>query len=345
MRIGQVSGPGPGETLHLTNGESTGATLRESGLGGAVLAWRDVLNEGPLQALPVPELRVRRAAFLSECGWGNESAILAGFEDRDRLLDGALEEGRPIVLWFEHDLYDQLQLLQILARVGEADCELCRIELIEVDAFDGHLGFRGLGELNVAELATLWPERRPMTGEAVALGRLGWDAVCAPEPTAIEALLGRDLSARPFLGAALRRFLEELPDVTSGLARSERRLLELLADGPRAPASLFEESQRREEAPFDGDAWVWRRLAALGAGIQPLVTLAGGGALPSPPPSGDARAFAGATFALSATGLEVLAGKADLIDLRGIDRWVGGTHLQPERLWRWNAAAGHVVRG
>ena len=31
--------------LHVTNGDSAAGTLRETSLGGDVLAWRDVLNE------------------------------------------------------------------------------------------------------------------------------------------------------------------------------------------------------------------------------------------------------------------------------------------------------------
>ena len=44
-----------GETLHVTNGESTARTLRETSLGGAVLACEAVLHEGPLANVPVDE--------------------------------------------------------------------------------------------------------------------------------------------------------------------------------------------------------------------------------------------------------------------------------------------------
>ncbi|HKB20032.1 MAG TPA: heavy metal-responsive transcriptional regulator, partial [Gaiellaceae bacterium] len=40
----------PPALLHVTNGESAGNTLRQTGLGGAVLPWQDVLHEGPVPA-------------------------------------------------------------------------------------------------------------------------------------------------------------------------------------------------------------------------------------------------------------------------------------------------------
>ena len=303
----------------MTNGDSTVGTLRQTALGGDVLAWRDALNEGPVPALPADRLREVRAAFLAACGWGSRREILDG-ERRDDLFARALAERRHVVLWFEHDLYDQLQLLQILALVGEIGRDPERLELICVGAFDGRPDFHGLGELTADELESLWPARRPVTDELVELGRLGWDAVRAPEPTAVEAFLRRDTAPLPFLAPELRRLLEELPDVESGLSRGERQLLEALADGPKTRVQAFLASMEREEAPFEGDAWVWRRLAALRPRVE-----------------------GSAELALTDAGREVLAGAADQIDLLGIDRWVGGTHLRPGNLWRWDRSAGRVV--
>jgi hypothetical protein len=137
--------------------------------------------------------------------------------------------------------------------------------------------------------------------------------------------------------------LEELPDSRTGLARSERQLLELLADGTRTPARLFVESQSREEAPFAGDAWVWQQLAELGKGDTPLIAVEDGTRVPEPPPIGAARTFATASLAITDAGRAVVAGKADRVELLGIDRWLGGTHLRPDHAPRWDRAAARVV--
>src|SRR5437763_3596828 len=106
-----------GAPLHVTNGESVASTLRTTSLEGVVLSWDDVLHVGPLAFDPA-ESRCLRARFLAEHGWGDEDAIRAELERRDDLLGRA----RTVVLWFEHDLVDQLQLLQVLSQLpGEAD--------------------------------------------------------------------------------------------------------------------------------------------------------------------------------------------------------------------------------
>jgi hypothetical protein len=330
------------EALHVTNGDSAGNTLRQTALGGTVLSWQDVLNEGPVPAVPASELREVRATFLSDCGWGSRSAILDELERRDRLFEQAVAD-RPVVLWFEHDLYDQLQLLQILDLVGEVGVNAEHLELINVGTFEGRPNFKGLGELNADELETLWPLRRPVTEELVALAADAWAAFRAPEPTAVESFVGGDTSSLPFVAAALHRLLEELPSVESGLSRSERQLLEALAGGPQMPIQMFLASGAREAAPFEGDAWVFRRIAELGGGEHPLVELAGGGVFPQPPPHGDTVSFAGTALVLTDAGRAVLTGDADRVDLLGLDRWLGGTHLRPDSLWRWDSAAGRVA--
>jgi hypothetical protein len=41
----------------------------------------------------------------------------------------------------------------------------------------------------------------------------------------------------------------------------------------------------------------------------------------------------------------VLAGEADRVDIVGLDRWLGGTHLERNGFWRWDPAAARVARG
>jgi DNA-binding transcriptional MerR regulator len=326
--------------LHVTNGESAGNTLRQTGLGGAVVPWQDVLHEGPVPAVRRPELLRTRAAFLSACGWGNRRAILSSLERRDRQLLDALRDGVHVVLWFEHDLYDQLQLLDGLAlahSVGVAP------SLIVVDSFPGKPGFRGLGELTAAELETLWPGRRTANAETLAAATAAWDAVRAPDPTALAEWVRHGSAELPFVAPALLRLLEELPDATDGLSGTERRALQAIAADARTPVAAFIAEQDLEAAPFLGDSWFYRALAGLGRGPVRLVETDEGGELPKPPPQSDGSAFARLPIRLTTEGERVLRGAADRVELLGVDRWVGGTHVTPDRLWRWDPAAAALV--
>jgi hypothetical protein len=319
--------------LHVTNGDCAVKNIQDAGMEGDVIAWRDVLHEGPVPAgLDAAGLRAVRAEFLAGQGWGDAAAIEAGLAARDERLAAALGH-EPVILWFEHDLYDQLQLIQVLDAVnGTAD-----IATILPDRF--------LGEMDADEVAALWPGRELIRRDQVALGQLAWDAVRAPDPTAIHALLDIHTAALPHLGAALRRHLEELPAVGDGLGRVEREALEALAAaGPQTPPEVFLAAQRAEAAPFLGDTWMWTRLHELGQGESRLVQTTAGEPLGPPPAGPDGGSFTEQKLELTDAGRAVLAGEADRAALLPLDRWVGGIHLTgPEPAWRWDARAGRAV--
>ena len=232
--------------LHITNGESAGNTLRQTTLGGAVLPWQDSLHEGPVPAQPRHELLRTRARFLAGCGWGREQALLSSFERRDRQLLDALRDDLQVVLWFEHDLYDQLQLLDVLAL---AHTEAGAPDLIVVGSFPGRPSFAGLGELTASELETLWPSRGRATPAVLEAATSAWTALRAPEPTTLAEWATRDTAELPFLAPALRRMLEELPAQADGLSGTERRALHAVAAGAHTPPAAFVAVQRLEEAP------------------------------------------------------------------------------------------------
>ena len=285
-----------------------------------MIAWRDALHEGPVPAGDDETVRRARALFLATTG--AEGDLLAELHARDAAVLDALAARGEVVLWFEHDLYDQLQLLETLALAGRANAPAGTLRLICVDRFEGHPGFAGLGELNPDELESLWPMREPVVDETLAAAVAVWDAFREPDPRVVEPHAAGEHPGLPFLGAAVRRLLEELPSTRDGLARSERQLLEALAGRATSLADLLLASYEEEEAPFLGDTWLVERLDRLSRGPRPLVE---------------------GRWTLTDDGRAVLAGGLDAVEAVEPDRWLGGTHVHGAGPWRWDADAGRVV--
>jgi hypothetical protein len=143
----------------------------------------------------------------------------------------------------------------------------------------------------------------------------------------VQALLARDTGALPFLEGALRRHLQQFPSVENGLARTERQILQVLADRPHAFHTLFPAEQKMEERIFMGDTSLMRYIRALAGCRAALIR---------------EEDF---VYLLTDTGAEVLAGRADHVRLNGINRWLGGVHLiGSDSLWRWDDSAGTLRR-
>lgn len=326
--------------LHITNGDSASITLAEADPSGRYLPWQDILHDGPVPGgLGLDELSEVRAGFLGRFAARDRDRILEQLRARDNTLKN-FRGFDEVLLWFEHDLYDQLQILQLLHWFSGVDRGSSRLRMICIDCFPGVVPFYGLGQLNAAQLSSLCGKARDIDAAQLDLGRRGWLAFTSDTPQALQELLGEDLSVLPFLAAALRRHLEEFPDSVTGLSRHERQILEMVDAGIRQPVTLFVEHQKREAAPYLGDWGFWSMIEGLTNVPHALLQTTGGGDFRRPPQIRDDDAFRGQRLSLTETGRAVLAGAADWVALQPPDRWKGGVHLQPGKpLWRWHAAS------
>jgi transposase len=321
--------------LHVANGHCTTGLIELSGLPGRTQIWADPLNEGPVPGdVSDDELLLVRARFLASHpdDAGDVAADLKGWREAVDDED-AYDE---LVLWFEHDLFDQLNLIQLLAHIGSRP-QLKPVTLICIDRYLGDPNFKGLGELEPHDIAALFETRRPVTAAQIALAARAWCAYRSPDPRAIEELLKTDTSALPFLARALARHLEEFPSETDGLSRSERRMLQQAIDGPAQLHAAFPRMHEGETAHYIADSWFFDRVTELSSASPALISLT--------VTSNGAHALPAGTIALTAAGRDVLSGKADRVKLCGIDRWLGGVHMQGHgRAWRWSAGAARLIQ-
>jgi hypothetical protein len=331
---------GPPRMLHVLNGDSVRMTLEQSSVPGTFLPYADVLHEGPVSQGDEPATwHDRRARFLASSDYVSYAEALSTYERWDATL-AAYPEYDEIVLWFEHDLFDQLLLIRHLDWFSRLDPGRTALSLICIGEYPGFEPFHGLGQLGAHQLESLLGARARVTPEQLALGRRAWAAFTGSDAAMLDALAHEDTSETlPFLAGALQRLLEEYPALGTGLPRTERQVLELLALGAMSPARLFRAQQEREERVFMGDTTFWQRLRMLANGGQPLIELD----VPSWEP-GDLRS---ARIAITKAGTDVLAGRLDAVRARGFDKWIGGVHLVAtpgaDVAWRYDPATGHVI--
>jgi hypothetical protein len=330
--ISAMTTTGGPAALHVTNGDIVVDLLRRAGLADAALAWADVLHEGPVPAgLDDAELRRARAEFLAEADGVDAPAALARLEARDRAL--AANRDGDYLLWFEADLYDQLQIAQILTALGALGVASDRITLVCIGEYPGIAHFGGLGQLEPEQFGGLLGVATRLTPDALDLGAAAWAALRADHAGGLGAIAASRSPELRFLGEAFDRLSREYPSTRDGLSLTERRLLAATAEGAAAGA-VFERVAEREARPFLGDLFFFRTAARLATAPVPLVEL--------DPPGGEV--VAATWLRPTAAGRRVLAGRADHVALNGIDRWVGGVHLQGAAArWRWDEGTESIV--
>ena len=164
-------------TLHVTNGDCAGDTLKQFA-DGPVIITCDVLHEGPAPALEGDAWYATRGRFLGDDEASGER-IATRLAAADRAIGDALARGDEVVLWFEHDLFDQLLLirtLDLIGRLSDLSAVNRRVSLICIDRFPGVDRFIGLGQLDAAQLQSLYPSRQPVTSDQIAVAAAAWAA-------------------------------------------------------------------------------------------------------------------------------------------------------------------------
>lgn len=322
--------------LHLRCGSDIKDALQIAKIAGDFASFGDPICEGPCPGnLAHDQYLHARAAFM-KAHWDIDLEESLGRFARDAQRLATLESYDDIILWFEHDLFDQCILTQVLAGLSEPARR--KSSLICIDAFPGIDRFLGLGQLGPDQLRSLLPQAKPVTIEAQHVARracLAWKSPQAQELLALTQ--GDNCGPLKFLAPAIRRHLQELPSTANGLGRTAHLILESIQKGASTGIEVFTSYQTEDPAPYLGDLMFWAHLHELAAPPCPLIKLEG--------------FFPVESVQLTATGIAVLEGRSNYVQLNGcpehsLYRWRGGIEQRPEQGWytAWDEQRATVVQ-
>ncbi|MEO9460439.1 MAG: hypothetical protein ABJE63_10875 [Lentilitoribacter sp.] len=323
--------------LIYTNGDSASSKIEALKLADKAVPWRDILHEGPVEGhMPLAKRSETRAKFIHEFDGGDHSEILQSFKERDKTLF-YLNEYSKVELWFEHDLYDQLQLLQILD-FAHHNLEQQDFYLVQTNDY--------LGEMNDEAFQSLPTLAKPVTQEMKTYASKAWHALTQKTPdNLIRVLDNKDM---PFTAPAIRRLVMEYPDSRTGLPTSIFNAFTLLLNGPASIGKLFEHMQNCELAKFMGDLSFAKYIDEFGTCLQPLI--AGENIIYSTSKASgrqnleQIQNYFKQKIHLTEFGKKVMERDANHVSKNGIDRWICGVHLTPENLYFYDMKRAKIVR-
>lgn len=328
---------------HIMNGDAAADRLRASGIADnpqntqaskqTITVWCDVLHEGRTPLFSGKPWHQSRAEHLASMGFGSVESLAQRMQGQDKAWENA--DQHETVLWFEHDLYDQLLLIRHLhtwaQRHGVKRSQQTsspHLSLICIGDYPGIDRFIGLGQLEPDQIASLLGSRQQVLADQITLGQRVWQDFCSPNPELLSHWLTQDTSRLPYLHAAIRRHLQQYPSTENGLSRTEQAALTTLKDGPQTGIELFRQTQRMEEHPFLGDGVFYHHVDRLARESTPPLRI------------NTPKAVADTVIELTGFGTDLLQHRADRVAVNGLDRWLGGVHLKSGtgKLWRWDQA-------
>ena len=246
------------KTLHIRCGTDLIKSLPAGGFTGDFLEFSDPYVQGPI--IQNENFIKTRAQFLHESynplfeknqDDSRTEKTLSGTVSyletaNDRLMHSA-QRYRRIVLWFEHDGYDQLILARLLAYFAANPLPEI-LELVSVNNFPGSFRFIGLGQLPPEAIRLIWQQRQAVTLQQLKLGEKVWSALGNATPLPLfEITSSTDIQHLSNMQGALLRHLHELPSLHNGLSLTEHLTLEMLNEGNKTAGQLFGQLMRESD--------------------------------------------------------------------------------------------------
>ncbi len=307
--------------VHVCNGDSTADILSLADLPGEIRVYADALDQGPVLPVSDDDHYKHRTEFWATRGFPADDRLAAW----DRGVDEAAK-AEELILWFQHDLLDQLALIRLLSRLARRGLPQT-LTIVSIDRHPEVPNFLGFGQLKPEQLAELWPRRTPLSRDAIDEAITAWIAITSADPRALPYLTRR-IKALPFLAGAVERHLEDYPDPTSGMSRTERQVLAAVARGESTGEALMLNSHATDPRYPLTDAHL----------LVTLQTLARCGFLEGAPSGTSPAALKSVTATVTPLGRQALAGAIDRVHEVGIEEWRGGVHLTGKGpVWRWDS--------
>ncbi|MGM0876607.1 MAG: DUF1835 domain-containing protein [Bacillota bacterium] len=303
--------------IHIVNGDVLGSKIQ--GLKGDLIVWREMFDFGPLQSAWSNDKLIKIRASFFEDKLNIPSSIFMKICHNQLNQLYKIPKDEEVILWFEHDRYDQTMLMYILTQLSSIN--ISNLSMVSVNSYPTISPFYGLGQLNVDQLTELFTQRVKVTSQQINEAVTGWSAYISPNSEDINKWITDVDHELPYLLETFKRHKSYFPSTTTGLNEIEVLLLNTIKKKSCSFRDLF-----KKISPFfinDGlsDLHTSAILNELMNGENALLEIDG------PLPRFELN-HRNPNLTITPNGENVLAGKANRFDLIGIDWWVGGVNLK-----------------
>lgn len=250
-------------TLHILNGDSTRQIIEQSDIPGDLCVWRDVLSDGPaILDVGSDEFWSIRTAYMTSAFELTEEEFRTKMLAEFKLISGFVSY-EEVVLWFEYDLFCQINMLALLHWFNQQERGNTKISLICVGREEGYEKLVGLGEIDPARFPDLFNRRRIMGTQDFTFASDVYEAWCSDDPTDLETYTLLPSNEFPYLSDALQSHFKRFPSTQTGLTEIEQKIVDLIGSGVHEERRIVGSLLRWQEFYGFGDLQFFEILNRL----------------------------------------------------------------------------------
>ncbi|MEP2670324.1 MAG: DUF1835 domain-containing protein [Cyclobacteriaceae bacterium] len=236
-------------TLHVLTGDALLENFPAGKLEGSIAISRECLVEGPVKAIALEEFWSIRESYLSatypesDINYQDEVAF-----EFNKLND--LNDGDEVNLWFEHDLFCQVNLWFTLSLLNGKGISVYRVYPAIADPDELWDGF---GPMSPEELLKCYEQKILLTPEDIQLGNDLWLAYTSSDNNTLKTLSNTPNEAFPYLKEVCEA---QIGRTSESPGRPERILQEIINQGNTSFNKAFMEFSEQEGIYGFGDLQV-----------------------------------------------------------------------------------------
>jgi len=214
-------------TLHIVNGDNTATILSRTTIKGDVIVWREMLCEGPLDMdVGSDEFwKIRYDFYENDLGIKKLDYFDKSIKEIIKIED--LKEYDEVVLWFEFDLFCQVNLMALCSYLIKSYQKDIRYYLVCTGKDENSTTKQYLSDYQPESWQRLFDHRIKINKKELYFGRSCWDIYVKNN---LEELQNFDFGQNfkfPYFQAAIQQHLKRFPG-ENGLNQIENKIIELI---------------------------------------------------------------------------------------------------------------------
>lgn len=249
--------------LHITNGDSLTERLNSLKIKGDIITWREMLCEGKtLTNVGSETFWKTRFEFLHKNYKVSKSWFIEKTLKEYRSLCNHKQQDR-IVLWFEYDLFCQINMLAVLSWL-KTHRKYAQITLVCSGKEDDTDKMYSLLDLSDEKLLDLYENRTELDQDDIEYADYVWQLYCSDNPIRLENLTDFKNYHFDYLSDAISNHLQRFPSIRNGLNRMENNILKFASiEKPSSRKELLDTMLRNQEGLGFGDTQYERAISRL----------------------------------------------------------------------------------
>jgi len=210
--------------LHITNGDSFSNFFKDLPINGTVVTWREMLCEGStLHTVCTEDFWKERFDFLHKnYNISKRTFIDYTLKEYRKLCNQKRQE--QIVLWFESDLFCQINMLGVLSWL-KTHRKYAEVSVVSNSLSLNAVSSKGFCEMPLNELLGLYENRTLLNQDDIEFADYAWQLYCSDNPVRIAQLSNYESFNFPFLKQAFKLHLSRFPSLKNGLNIPEINVL------------------------------------------------------------------------------------------------------------------------